>query len=108
MNHRLLLAPCVLALAGCQLFWLKPGADLPAFTADHQACVKTAGTPIVDEHVLVNLDMYRACLKSRGWVRETGNRYANPPGYFRGLEREGPVALTDVPVQVQTMERPRR
>jgi len=49
-----------------------------------------------------------ASCQSRGWVRETGSRYANPPGYFRGLEREGPVALTDVPVQVQTMEQPRR
>jgi hypothetical protein len=108
MNRHFLLASCVLALAGCQLYWLKPGADMAAFTADHQACVKIAGSPVVEDRVLVNLDAYRACLKFRGWARETGSRYANPPGYFRGLEREGPVALTDVPAQVPTMEAPRR
>jgi hypothetical protein len=61
-----------LLLAGCQLYWVKPGADMTAFTRDHQACVKTAGVP---------------------------------PGYFRGQESEGPVALNEVPEQTPTMER---
>jgi hypothetical protein len=93
-------------LAGCQLYWVKPGADMAAFTADHHACVKTAGHP-VDEaktRVLVNLDVYRACLKARGWTREEGSKFANPPGFFRGLEDEGPVALGDVPKQVRSMD----
>jgi hypothetical protein len=108
MTRRLVLTLSVIALGGCQLYWLKPGADMTAFTAEHQACVKLAGTPIVDDRVLVNLDMYRACLKSRGWARETGSKWGNPPGYYRGLEKEGPVALTDVPQQIPTMEPTRR
>jgi hypothetical protein len=78
---------------------------MAAFTADHQACVKTAGSSVGTDVVLVNLDMYRACLKARGWQREMGSTYGNPPGYYRGLEHEGPVRLDEVPKQVQTMER---
>jgi len=99
------LALCVVALAGCQLYWLKPGADMTGFTNDHQSCVKAAGSPVGDDRLLVNLDMYKACLKSRGWKRETGSSMANPPGYFRGLESEGPVRLGEVPKQPPTMER---
>ena len=102
-------ALCVLALAGCQLYWLKPRADMPAFTADHQACVKSAGTPMGGEdRVLVNLKVYRVCLRERGWMRETGSSYANLPGYFRGLEDEGPVRLTDVPEQIPSRDLPGR
>jgi hypothetical protein len=105
MVRHLTLALSVLVLAGCQLYWLKPGANMTAFTTDHHACVKTAGTAVGDERVFVNLDMYKACLRSRGWRRETGSSMGNPPGYFRGLEDEGPVRLTDVPQQTPTMER---
>ena len=105
MARRLMLALCVVGLAGCQLYWLKPGADMATFTTDHQACVKTAGSSVGTDVVLVNLDMYRACLKARGWKRETGSSYGNPPGYYRGLESEGPVSLDEVPKQVPMMER---
>jgi hypothetical protein len=105
MAPRLVLLLCAVALAGCQLYWIKPGADMAAFTADHHACVKTAGSPVGTDLLLVNLDVYRACLKTRGWQRETGGTYANPPGYFRGLEREGPVRIGEVPAQVPTVER---
>jgi hypothetical protein len=44
-------------------------------------------------------------MKSRGWRRETGSKYGNPPGYYRGLEREGPVRLDEIPKQIPTMER---
>ena len=106
MARRLVLALCALALGGCQLYWLKSGADMNAFTADHQACVKAAGNPVgAPDIVLVNLDMFKACMKSRGWQRETGSKYGNPPGYYRGLEREGPVRLDEIPKQIPTMER---
>jgi hypothetical protein len=108
MIRRFVLALCVLALAGCQLYWIKPGADMTGFTTDHQACVKMAGSSAGDDRVLVNLGMFKACMKSRGWARETGSRWGNPPGYFRGLENEGPVRLSEVPEQTPTMERPRR
>ena len=89
-------------LTGCQLYYTRPGADMAAFTADHQACVKTTGVPPGADKVLVNLDLYRACLRARGWNRETGSKYSNPPGFFRGLEHEGPVGVLEVPQQVPT------
>ena len=109
MARTLALALCVLALAGCQLYWLKPNADMSSFTADHQACVKSAGTPMGGEdRVLVNVKVYRTCLRERGWTRETGSSYANLPGYFRGLENEVPVRLSDVPEQVPSRDLPGR
>jgi hypothetical protein len=92
-------------LTGCQLYWLKPGANMAAFSADHTACVKTAGVPPGAEQVLVNLDLYRACLRTRGWQRETGSTFENPPGYFRGQENEGPVRVGEVPQQIPTSTR---
>ena len=109
MARTLALALGVLVLAGCQLYWLKPRADMAAFTADHQACVKAAGTPMGGEdRVLVNLKVYRVCLRERGWTRETGSSYANPSGYFRGPEDEGPIRLTDVPEQIPSRDLPGR
>jgi hypothetical protein len=99
------LALSAVALAGCQLYWIKRGATTEAFTADHQACVQTAAVPHLNDQVLVNLDLYRACLRARGWQRETGSTFENPPGYFRGQENEGPVRLGDVPKQVPTSTR---
>ena len=104
-----LLVVLAVALAGCQLYWQKPGANLRTFSADHRACVATAGTPLPgDERVLVNLDLYRACLKYLGWKRETGSKISNPPGYFRGLEDEGPVKPDEVPEQIPTRAEMRR
>jgi hypothetical protein len=101
--------PLLVLLAGCQLYWIKPGADMAAFTGDHQGCVKTAGVPVGDgTRVLVNLDLYRACLRTRGWQRETGSSFGNPKGYYRGQENEGPIALTDVPEQTRTVDPPTR
>jgi hypothetical protein len=106
-NFRFLWLPLLLLLAGCQLYWTKPGSNLSTFTNDHHACIKTAGVSAGEEQLLVNLDLYRACLKGRGWQRETGSKISNPPGYFRGQEEEGPVRIGEVPRQVPTMERPR-
>lgn len=101
-----LIALMAISPLGCQLYWRKPGADLAAFAADHHACVRTAGHPVNEAKtfVLVNLDVYRACLKASGWSRETGSKTANPPGYFRGLENEGPVRVGEVPKQVPWSE----
>ena len=61
-----------------------------------------------EDRVLVNLKVYRGCLRERGWMRETGSSYANLPGYFRGVEDEGPVRLSDVPEQVPSRDLPGR
>jgi hypothetical protein len=95
---------CALVLAGCQLYWRKPDANLAAFAADHQMCVAKAGTDVGAGQVLVNLDVYRACLKVHGWQRATGGTYANPPGFYRGLENEGPIRPDAIPTQVGNTE----
>jgi hypothetical protein len=45
------------------------------FFGDHKQCVVTAGSPPGAERVYVNLDIYRACLRSKGWKR-VGERRA--------------------------------
>jgi hypothetical protein len=92
------------ALAGCQLYWRKPGADLAAFTADHQTCMAKAGADVGRDQVLVNLDVYRSCLKVHGWTRETGGKAGNPAGFYRGLEDEGPMPRGQMPKQVGETE----
>ena len=86
-------------LAGCTLYWYKPGADMTTFTTAHQECLKIAGTPVAEGQIYVNLDMYRACLRARGWSRESASTMQPPAYHYRGQENEGPVALTSIPPQ---------
>ena len=44
-----------------------------------------------DDRLLVNLDLYRACVKAKYWQRVTG-KAGVPIGYFRGQENEGPTS----------------
>jgi hypothetical protein len=89
-------------LAGCTLYWYKPGADLATFSAAHEECMKVSGTPVTTAQVHVNLDVYRTWLKARGWQRESASATQPPAGHFRGQENEGPVALGTVPPQPST------
>jgi hypothetical protein len=85
-----LLLITALAIAGCQqLYWRKPGADALAFTTDHRDCLGRAGVDVGGDRVLVNLDVYRACLRMHGWKRESAT--GSGSGRYRGLEDEGPV-----------------
>jgi hypothetical protein len=93
-----------LTLSGCQLYWVKPGADMTALETDHKECIKIAGSSVGSDQLLVNLDLYRACLRARGWQREQGSKMGNPAGYYRGQEDEGPVRVGDVPKQTPTVE----
>jgi hypothetical protein len=95
-----LLAASLILLAGCQLYWTKPGGYLAHFAADHRTCATAAGRPIPgDDRVLVELELYRACLKGKGWKRVTGPQESVPAGYLRGLEEPGPVRPDEVPLQ---------
>jgi len=91
---RLLRAPL---LAGRQFDWTKPPYNpvvaLGEFQTDRLACLRIARTPPGAEPVFVTPDLYRACLKSKGWGRVTGATAGTPPRLFRGQEDEGPVAL---------------
>ena len=74
----------VTLLSGCTAFyWSKAGATPEQFISDSQECAKEAApTPTYD--VMIQ-DVYRGCLKKRGYVR---SKQYQPvaPGYFRGIE----------------------
>jgi hypothetical protein len=99
-----------LGVGGGQLGWAKPDlhpyASVAHFSGDHPECIKTAGGPPGAERVFVNLDLYRACLRAKGWQRVTAARGGVALGMFRGQEDEGPVNAGDVPQQAPVMTQP--
>jgi len=64
--------------------------------------VGKATSDVGADQVLVNLDIYRACLKVHGWQRQTGGKVGNPSGFYRGLEDEGPMAVGYMPTHART------
>ena len=77
-------AVLVALLGGCTAFyWSRPGTTPEQFISDSQECAKEAApTPTYD--VMIQ-DVYRGCLKKRGYVRSKQYQPV-PPGYFRGIE----------------------
>jgi hypothetical protein len=69
-------------LGGCGLhYWGKTDASQDDFNRDSAACAKEASP----QYGLFLEDIYRACLKSRGWTR--AQQQAPPPaGWYRGIE----------------------
>jgi hypothetical protein len=61
-----------------------------------------------DDRLLVNLDLYRACLKAKDWQRVTGAKAGVSIGYFRGQENEGPIRPSDLPAQPRVVPSPPR
>jgi hypothetical protein len=43
-----------------------------------------------DERSMYEGGATKRWLKVHGWSRETGGKVGNPPGFYRGLEDEGP------------------
>ena len=76
------------AVAGCtRYYWAKPGATPEQFTADSQGCVHQAATTLPAGAAVEAVEQfYRACLQSRGYVRDTQTD-PPPPGFHRGLEQ---------------------
>lgn len=78
-----------LALAlfgGCKFYWAKPGATHEMFRSDNLECARAAApNPTAAAHGIVDDKLYRACLMSRGWVREQ-HPEPPPPGWYRGFE----------------------
>jgi hypothetical protein len=87
----------VLALTGCgKYYWNRPGASQDEFARDSSKCAREnalyqSGTRT---YGIVLEDRYKACLKSRGWVR--AQHLEPPPGWFRGIEG-GETVKFDVP-----------
>lgn len=83
------LAGLVLAsgLGGCaQYHWSKDNTLEPEFHQESLACAREAApTPTAASQGVINDQMYRACLRARGWVREK-QWDPPPPGWYRGIE----------------------
>ena len=93
----------LMLLAGCgKHYWNKPGAGFDDFSQDSVACAREhAMYSSADRgYGIVRVDMYRACLKERGWVRAQQVEPI-PAGWFRGIEDDDPVRLDAAPAQWQ-------
>jgi len=84
---RLLLAMALLGLTGCaRYYWSQPGSSAEQFKRDSTECAREASpTDAARKQGIVQLDVYRACLTSRGYTRE---KHFEPlsPGIYRGIE----------------------
>lgn len=73
-------------LGGCKFYWTKSGGTPEMFRSDSLECARTAApNPTAAAHGIVDDKVYRACLTSRGWVREQ-HPEPPPPGWYRGFE----------------------
>jgi hypothetical protein len=69
-------------LGGCGLhYWGKTGGSQDDFNRDSSGCSKEASP----QYGIFIEDVYRACLRARGWTR--AQQLAPPPaGWYRGIE----------------------
>ena len=83
----IIVALALAGLAGCaRYYWSKAGSTEEQFHKDSQECAREAGpTPAAAAAGVVIDQLYRACLQSRGYVREKEWEPA-PPGSYRGIE----------------------
>lgn len=75
-----------IGLGGCSKYWGKVNATSEEFDRDSKArAAEAAPTPAALEYRIIHQDVYRACLRARGWVRDSK---VNPPpaGWYRGIE----------------------
>ncbi len=86
---------------GCsRYYWSKSGSTAEEFHRDSRECVREARSaipgPISGLAVAVIEQRYRACLATRGYVRD---KQVDPPvpGSYRGLENEEEFAAAAAP-----------
>ena len=75
------------ALSGCaRYYWARPTGTAEQFDRDSRECaLEAAPRSTPGEYAVFRSEIYRACLSSRGWLREKQWDPA-PPGWFRGIE----------------------
>ena len=99
--------PALIALAialplftGCgKFFWNKPGADFAQFTADNETCASENAMYANQDRTsgIVNVKLYKACMRLRGWTRE--QQPEARAEWFRGIENDDAVKLDAPPAQ---------
>lgn len=74
-----------LVLGGCRYYWVKPEVTPETFARDNDACLQEArsASPATARYNIVNQEIYRACLTTRGYDRQ---KTTEGPGRFRGYE----------------------
>lgn len=101
MKRSLFALALVLLLAGCgKHYWSRSGATLDDFGRDNQECARAVAIETSSDKTygIVRSDYYKACLKSRGWVRAQHPEPV-PPGWYRGFEDDDIVKLDALPRQ---------
>jgi hypothetical protein len=65
-------AVLALTLGGCRYYWFKPGSTSEMFGGDSEACLQDAraASPTTQKYGVVNEQVYRACLASKGYERQ--------------------------------------
>ncbi len=94
------------ATTGCsRYYWSKPGATAEQFTKDSQACVQQAAATVPAGAASLDAveQYYRACLTSRGYLRDK-QLDPPPPGSYRGIENTEDF---NAAVQVDMAQTPR-
>jgi hypothetical protein len=74
----------LLLFTGCgtQMFWERPGATVADFDRDHAACFNEAKTA----YNVGSEQVYKACLRAKGWTRGTTGTGLPDANHFRGIE----------------------
>ena len=84
-----------LLLVGCgRHYWNKPGAAASDFNRDSAECARENSVQMTanKDYGIVIADLYKLCLKSRGWSRAQ-QLEPLPAGWFRGIEEDSPMKL---------------
>ena len=85
---RLGLLVIAMSLVGCaQYYWSRPNASGDDFARENVDCARQAApNPAgVQYGVVFHEEVYRGCLRTKGWVRDW--QWAPPPaGWYRGIE----------------------
>ena len=82
-----------LLLVGCgKHYWNKPGAADSDFNKDSMECARENSVQMTPnkDYGRVIADLYKMCLKARGWNRAQQLEPV-PAGWYRGIEEDGPM-----------------
>jgi hypothetical protein len=95
-----------LLLVGCgKHYWSKLGAGPADFQRESVECARenAVQTSANKDYGIVIADLYKGCLKARGWQR--AQQFEPPPaGWFRGIEEDGLMRLEAPPPVPQPVQ----
>src|SRR5215813_8518077 len=96
-------------LVGCgKHYWNKPGAADGDFNRDSMECARENSVQMTTnkDYGLVIADLYKMCLKARGWNRAQQLEPV-PAGWYRGIEEDGPMKFSPPPPAQEPPPQPR-